>query len=1283
MSILARDPVTGALTLIDSALPRDVALDLGAGAYEVLPVGDVIGSVNVLDVAFATAPLVSGSATAGATLTVSGTATSAVAYEYQWLADGVLISGATSNTYATDATADLGKTFTGQMRAQDARGRWTAYAASSNSITIPAATYTIPDDEWTAVEDPDDAETRQTYVTADPTVPVPAGKKLRWYKGPTNPTDSSMFVFLSDMAGTGPYTADGVSTVAVGTVVYSRLAISNLDNTGQEWVTSIKNYTTSNVPAAPGAFTATNSTTVTGRVSLDPNNTAPAANGRPIIEYGYSQNGGAITAFATGGTATTARDVDFVGIDPIAVRLHARNVNGWSAGSAPQTVTPPLITAATNTTAPYIDSNFYGQGGFEVDIGVWTGSTASFVIDIEKSDDGTTGWTTHAADVPQGSGYWPQTTLDTKYVRAKVTPAAGSAAYSAVYQMKDSPTHVIYFTQDVINYAVSTPLFGAELTTGGIWFSFMYYYASGTDVAEGSHFTFNNLANGLDFLTMDGLESIVKINGITLTSPAQNLGGAPADPQGQWYMMTVYWYKVGSLHYIKGWRNAVSAVSNGVSNAFTLGAGGLAWDSIRIGGPLNTVNFQVSKALKMCGFMAGKGNPEQFHIDTYNDGKFRNPLDYDFASDPNGCTNHFAVPGYRVGAASYAASQMIDTIGSITPTAARDAPEWSALLPPFIAPTGGAVPVQGANIRPLYAPAGTPQTFEYGYGKMVKNGLAAAPWVTATSYVLDQRATQGGNTYICVLAHTSGTFATDLTAEKWAIFTINSLSHVGYAAGSLEASAGTTSLGNILPSVTNGIFTCTTPGTITASVTCGKVVSTPAAWAASTAYTIGNRRRTGTPEVWWECTVAHTSAAAFNTDLVAGYWKFVYGTYTIVSKLYEPQTMPATPRNGADYGGNGLVCGFDPYPTPAAAGTTFASVAALATGIGAVGAGGYLCVNNLTDTGTDLTIPPGDYGGAVVEAKNLHGVNVKDVVLHDVRNLTLRGFKGARFKSGGNDFVTSGVRTGCDGVWIDHCYGTMFDLTAKVYGTSRVKVRNWQTPDNATASYHLLRYFSEALFFKGAIGESTSTDLKDRLVIYYVDRLIADRIYVGPFGGLLPSDFHADLIQSYPSGLGGYFGGYFINSVAIDKVDPLKLPTNGALYFDYTIRVKDFWCKNFIGRQNLTQTITIAAAVSNVSIENCFGKGLVGITTPSLSFSGYADNNVRGSSGEVVTVAGGTNINTTSLGTLGISYTTVYPQYDTYPLTWRALANPAAGYTESGPATFIAELEAKRVALGI
>lgn len=41
------------------------------------------------------------------------------------------------------------------------------------------------------------------------------------------------------------------------------------------------------------------------------------------------------------------------------------------------------------------------------------------------------------------------------------------------------------------------------------------------------------------------------------------------------------------------------------------------------------------------------------------------------------------------------------------------------------------------------------------------------PWVTATAYALDALVSDSGNTYICVVAHTSGTFATDLAAAKW------------------------------------------------------------------------------------------------------------------------------------------------------------------------------------------------------------------------------------------------------------------------------------------------------------------------------------------------------------------------------------------------------------------------------------------------------------------------------------------------------------------------------------
>jgi len=44
-----------------------------------------------------------------------------------------------------------------------------------------------------------------------------------------------------------------------------------------------------------------------------------------------------------------------------------------------------------------------------------------------------------------------------------------------------------------------------------------------------------------------------------------------------------------------------------------------------------------------------------------------------------------------------------------------------------------------------------------------------AAWVTSTSYVLGDLVTNGGSYYRCLIAHTAGTFATDLAAGKWVV----------------------------------------------------------------------------------------------------------------------------------------------------------------------------------------------------------------------------------------------------------------------------------------------------------------------------------------------------------------------------------------------------------------------------------------------------------------------------------------------------------------------------------
>ena len=42
-----------------------------------------------------------------------------------------------------------------------------------------------------------------------------------------------------------------------------------------------------------------------------------------------------------------------------------------------------------------------------------------------------------------------------------------------------------------------------------------------------------------------------------------------------------------------------------------------------------------------------------------------------------------------------------------------------------------------------------------------------AAWLTTTAYTVGALVAQGGSKYYCTTAHTSGTFATDLTAGKW------------------------------------------------------------------------------------------------------------------------------------------------------------------------------------------------------------------------------------------------------------------------------------------------------------------------------------------------------------------------------------------------------------------------------------------------------------------------------------------------------------------------------------
>ena len=44
------------------------------------------------------------------------------------------------------------------------------------------------------------------------------------------------------------------------------------------------------------------------------------------------------------------------------------------------------------------------------------------------------------------------------------------------------------------------------------------------------------------------------------------------------------------------------------------------------------------------------------------------------------------------------------------------------------------------------------------------------PWVTSTAYDQSDIVSESGTSYVCIVAHTSGTFSTDLSASKWEVF---------------------------------------------------------------------------------------------------------------------------------------------------------------------------------------------------------------------------------------------------------------------------------------------------------------------------------------------------------------------------------------------------------------------------------------------------------------------------------------------------------------------------------
>jgi hypothetical protein len=1273
MAILAKNPVTGELTLIDSALPRNVALDLDAGAYEVLPVGDIIGSVNVLAVAFAVAPTISGTATAGATLTVSGTATAAVAYEYQWLADGVLIAGAISAAHTTDAVADLGKTFVGQMRAQDVRGRWTVWASSSNSITIPSgAAFTVADNKWTGVEATSDANTRKTTVEADCIGNTPPTGALYWYKG-TNSLGNLAQVSAMTDDGDGTFSKTSTGTEALGATVYVRLAYWNASKpggAGYDWCSSVKTYTTSNIPAAPGAFVATNSATITGTVSLDPNDTPPTTNGRAILEYGYSENGGTIVAFATGGTATTARSVAFAGTDARTVRIHARNVNGWSAGSASQTVTPPVISGGVNVTVPTLEVNLWPGGNYVINAGVWTG-TPTFTYDLEVSDNGTTGWTTLAADV-QPTGTVPAGAAS-KYIRAKETPSVGTAVYSlASAQFGTAKDHVLSVRSSAyLTQTLGAGFLGAtSLTSTGIWFSACVYYDGVTSWSASQGLV--SIGNG----TTPGREITLAPNGLYCVDNSGSTRAIFSTPVATgWYIVTG-WMRKPSSNAASAWRNDEIGAEFVTSGTYALSTNFL---NMRIGSSATTPFTKYTGLIHSICW--GTGNPALAHAWAYNGGDIRQMKDYDFGSDANGCTLGGHIDPSRVGSTTFDVSQIVDTVGTYDTWTASGSPSYTARRPGYIFAGGDPVPVPSAYIGPGgHGFAG--ETFSLQSGYFSRTAMTATAWATATSYALEARVTQGGNLYICTTAHTAGTFATDLAAEKWKIFTLNTLTHAAFPADHPFYDAAATVLGDIKPLVSNGSFVVAQPGIVTANITVGSVITAPSAWAASTSYVLNDKRQSGGK--YYRCTANHTSGATFSLDLSAGLWVVIYETLNVEAHVFAARAMPATPRHATLFRNNGLIAGIEPYPTVVGTGETFANTAALQTRINALASGETLIVENLDnfDTGVALQITGKDFGGATVVARNLGGVRVDSIYFTGstapTQGLTIRGLEVKNGIGVNETLPAKRIRS----LWLDHMRAKTLNLWGSDWSTAWVRLSNFAVWTAGENSQSMIKLFKTVVCQSSIFG-GTSTTADDCLRADLNHQLIFDRVAIADCGGERVGS-HPDLLQIFSSGYAGVITGMFRRTITVDGIAGPIPPQGLFLSGDGGQRFKDFRMEDFVGIAGAVRAVSFSKPLSNCYLKNGFGNNEFNTENPGgIAAAVFVENCIKGAASVFTAFPGGTEYNNYRLGNLGVVLGDVYPAYASVAGGWQQLANPAPFYDTAGPATFIADLEAKRVALGI
>lgn len=366
------------------------------------------------------------------------------------------------------------------------------------------------------------------------------------------------------------------------------------------------------------------------------------------------------------------------------------------------------------------------------------------------------------------------------------------------------------------------------------------------------------------------------------------------------------------------------------------------------------------------------------------------------------------------------------------------------------------------------------------------------------------------------------------------------------------------------------------------------------------------------------------------------------------------------------YNGNARVAAIENYPAPGA-GTTYANIAAMKVAIDALGAGGTLIINDLTEAGT-LTLTAKDYGGATLVCTNRHGVAINQIVMTGVQNLTLRGFSCL------NGGFSAGSFSG--NITLDHCTGINWDIDGTTGATETLTITNWIGPDDGTAVQCYASKINRYTIKRVAHGNTVNPTAGD---VNRTDRcniIIADRFWFGesgtsPTGG--NPDPHVDGWQTVTSGTTGAVAGLVQNGIIIDEQKAGETGAQGLFFSD--INGLGLRIRNCAIRVPLTNAITIANAQQNCRIENTTVSTRTFFQSNALSNSVLADNNVMNNSGNILPSTG-TGVETNTLAS--VTMATAYPQWTSHAYTWEQWDNPAGGYTTAGAYALIDELAANK-----